>query len=56
MADLPMCKILFNSVLSKPNGWFMTIDLKDFCLGMPVPNKERVRICFKNIPKELLTP
>ncbi len=33
-ADISTCKLLFNSVISTPNGRFMTIDLKDSYLAL----------------------
>jgi hypothetical protein len=44
-ADLPAIKTLFNSVISTPDGRFMTIDLKDFFLDTPLDNRfEYIRI------------
>ena len=38
-ADLPTVKVLFNSVISTPDGRFMTVDLKDFFLGTPLKDR-----------------
>ncbi len=35
-ADLLTVKLMFNSVISTPNVKFMTIDIKDFYLMMPM--------------------
>jgi hypothetical protein len=44
-ADLPAVKTLFNSVISTPDGRFMTINLIDFFLGTPLDNHfEYIRI------------
>ena len=36
-ADLTTAKCLFNSVISTPNGRFMTVDLSDFYLESHLP-------------------
>jgi hypothetical protein len=51
-ADLTTVKILLNSVLSTPEGEFMTGDLKDFYLGTPLPRFEYLRIPVSIIPQE----
>jgi hypothetical protein len=44
-ADLTTVKTLFNSVISTPDGCFMTVDLKDFFLGTPLEDRyEYIRI------------
>jgi hypothetical protein len=35
-ADLLTVKLMFNSVISMPNAKFMTIDIKDFYLMIPM--------------------
>ena len=50
-ADIQTAKCLFNSVVSTPNGRFMTLDLKDFYLCSDLPEYEYVRI-----PTHLLPP
>ena len=35
-ADLLTVKLLFNSIIPTPNAEFMTIDIKDFYLMMPM--------------------
>jgi hypothetical protein len=39
-ADLCTAKLLFNSVISTPDARFMTGDLKDFYLGIPMERYE----------------
>jgi hypothetical protein len=53
-ADLTTAKILFNSVLSTPNALYMTGDLKDFNLGMPMEYYECVRIPCTVIPDSIV--
>ena len=53
-ADLTTVKILLNSVLSTPNAKFMTLDLKDFYLGTPMPQHEYMRIPVKLIPESIM--
>ena len=48
-AALPTIKLLLNAVASEDASW-MTIDIKDFYLGTPLPNKEYMRITLKHIP------
>jgi hypothetical protein len=50
-ADIQTAKCLFNSVVSTPNGRFMTLDLKDFYLCSDLPMYKYVRI-----PMHLLPP
>ena len=35
-SDLLTVKLLLNSIISTPNAEFMTLDLKDFYLMMPI--------------------
>ena len=53
-ADLVTAKILFNSVLSTPNGRFMTGDLKDFYLGTPLDRYEYMRIPCAMLPDDIM--
>jgi hypothetical protein len=43
-ANIQTAKYLFNSVVSTPNGHFITLDLKDFYLCSDLPDYEYVRI------------
>ena len=38
-ADMPLAKILFNSVISTKNATFMTGDIKNFYLNTPLKRK-----------------
>jgi hypothetical protein len=49
-ADIQTAKCLFNSVVSTPNGRFMTLDLKDFYLCSDLPDYEYVRIPTHMLP------
>jgi hypothetical protein len=54
-ADLPTVKVLFNSVISTPDGRFMTVDLKDFFLGTPLKDRfEYLRIPAHVIPDTIM--
>jgi hypothetical protein len=52
--DITTTKLLFNSVVSTPNGRFMTIDLKDFYLCSDLPKYECVRIPIYMIPPSII--
>jgi hypothetical protein len=45
---------MFNSVISTPDGRFMTIDLKDFYLCSDLLEYEYVRIPMHLIPQEII--
>jgi hypothetical protein len=54
-ADLTTVKTLFNSVISTPDGHFMTVDLKDFFLGTPLEDRyEYIRIPVQVIPPRIM--
>ena len=53
-ADLPTSKILFNSVLSKPNTKFMTINIGNFYLNTPMTRFEYMKIHLLDIPQEII--
>jgi hypothetical protein len=53
-ADITTAKLLFNSVISTPNGRFMTIDLKDFYLCSDLPDYEYVRIPLHMLPQAII--
>jgi hypothetical protein len=48
-ADMPTIKILLNAVVSEQAQW-MTIDIKDYYLGTPLPRTEYMRLQRKHIP------
>ena len=49
-----MAKILFNSILSTPNAKFMTIDLKDFYLGMPMTCYEYLHVLVTMLSLQII--
>jgi len=55
-ADLITAKLLFNSVLSTPNGRCMMGDLKDFYLGTPMPPQDYayMRIPLAALPQSIM--
>jgi hypothetical protein len=54
-ADLTTAKLLLNSVISTPNGRFMTIDLGDFYLNTDLPEPEFVRIPVSILSDRIIT-
>jgi len=52
--SLETAKLLLNSVCSKPNARFMTMDLANFYLGTPLDRPEYVQIKIDVIPKEFI--
>eukprot|EP00804_Cyclotella_cryptica_P015847 CCRYP_006351-RA/>CCRYP_006351-RA protein AED:0.42 eAED:0.15 QI:0/0/0/0.6/1/1/5/0/704 len=55
-ADMITVKILLNSVISTVNAKFMTIDIKDFYLNMPMERPEYMRLKLSNIPSNIIEP
>ena len=53
-ASLELVKLLLNSVLSRKDARFSTIDLKNFYLDTPMLDPEYVRIKIFDIPKEFI--
>jgi hypothetical protein len=52
-ADLVTSKILMNDIISDPKeGTATCIDIKDFYLGNPLPNKEFIRFQRSIIPAD----
>jgi hypothetical protein len=47
-ADLLVAKILFNSTISTPGAKFMTMDISDFYLNLPLPRPEYIQINISN--------
>ena len=47
-------KLLFNSVISTPNGRFLCIHIKDFYLGTPMNCFEYMRIPIWMLPDEII--
>lgn len=50
----PTVKMHVNSVISTQQARYMTLDLKNFYLNMPMIRYEYVRIKIEDIPKEII--
>ena len=55
MAELPLIKILLNSTISTVNAKFMTIDISNFYLGTPMPQKQYMVLSKKVVPPTFWT-
>jgi hypothetical protein len=53
-ADLLIVKIMLNSVISKPNAKFMTIDIKDFYLMTPMDRYEYFCMKLELFPPDII--
>ena len=53
-ADLPTIKMLWNSVLSTGGAKFLTMDVANFYLGMPMARPEYMRLPLLTIPDEIV--
>ena len=53
-ADLTTAKLLFNSVLSTPNGMFRTANLKDFFLGTLMSRFEYLHVPKRMLPDNMI--
>ena len=51
---LELVKLMINSVFSQPNAKFMTMDMGNFYLGMPLDCQEQIRIKLSTIPQEFI--
>ena len=54
MAHLDTAKLLFYSVLSRKNSKFMTLDIANFYLVIPMKDYECSRINLFSIPEDIL--
>ena len=54
VADLITIKLLLNLVVSTPSAKFMTMDIKDFYLGIALTRKQYMRIHRNQIPTETI--
>ena len=52
-ADLTTTKILLNAVVSDDNSEFMTMDIRNYYLGTPLPRYEYMRFRLEMIPMEI---
>ena len=53
-ADLLTVKLLLNSIISKENARFMTMDIKDFYLNTPMACYEYMRIQLADMPDDVV--
>ena len=53
-ADIMLVKILWNSTISTDSAHFMTCDVKNFYLNVPLDHPEYVRIKIDNVPQEII--
>jgi hypothetical protein len=53
-ANLLTVKLMFNSVISTSNAKFMTIDIKDFYLMMPMERYEYFRMKLELFPPDII--
>jgi hypothetical protein len=53
-AKMLVAKILFNSVISTPGANFMTMDISNFYLNMPLKRPEYIRLKLSDIPDEII--
>jgi hypothetical protein len=53
-ADILTIKLLFNSIISTPNSKFMTINIKDFYLMMPMDCYEYFRMKLELFPQGII--
>jgi hypothetical protein len=51
-ASLELIKLMLNSFISRKGARFLTIDIKNFYLDMPMVDPEYVRIKITDIPRE----
>ena len=53
-SDMTTTKLLFNSVISTPSARFLTLDLKNFYLGTPLPKNRFIKIKIEMLPEEII--
>jgi hypothetical protein len=53
-ADIYTIKLMFNSIISTPNSKFMTIDIKDFYLMMPMDCYKYFRMKLELFPQDII--
>jgi hypothetical protein len=53
-ANLLIAKILFNSTISMPGARFMTMDISNFYLNLPLARPEYIQIKISYIPEEII--
>ena len=53
-SDMTIEKILFNSVIYTPGARFIKIDLKNFYLKTPLPNRRYMKMKIYILPDEII--
>jgi hypothetical protein len=53
-ADIVTVKLLFNSIISMPNAKFMTINIMDFYLMMPMDHYKYFRMKLELLPQDII--
>ena len=54
IAEMLLVKNFFNSIISTCGAKFMTMDIGNFYLGMPMKRKEYMLIKLSDIPQEII--
>ena len=54
IADLPLIKMLWNSVLSTPRAKYFTMDISNFYLATPMDHPEFMRLPIKVMLQEII--
>ncbi len=45
---------MLNSVISTPGAWFMSLDIKNFYLNMPMSRYEYIQIKIDDVPEDII--
>jgi hypothetical protein len=53
-ADITTFKILINSTLSTKDAAMMIMDIKNYCLGTPLPRFEYMKMLISHFPEEII--
>ena len=54
MADLMTIKLLLNSIISTPGAKFVTLDIKDFYLNIPMKDPEFLCMKLDHFPQDII--
>ena len=52
--DLPIVKLLLNSIIYSPGAKFLTIDIKNFYLNTPMKRFEYMRLKLSDFPEDFV--
>jgi hypothetical protein len=53
-ADLPVTKVIINSVISTKAALYMNMDIKNYYLGTPMGRYEYVKIVVSMVPNRIM--